>query len=281
MKKKEDSRMIRLMRKNTILTWFIAIILYIVIMIGSYYFDDSDLVEIIAYLLQCLMLGGCLYVIAGSKPFETCRRGTGYVFRKDWPILILPMLFTGIGIISPVKEGTPLHSDWVVRTALGFAVMMLAGLSEELCFRAAACEALLPKLKNTKHPFLFTAVISGLVFGLMHVALEGIDSWMSALLGIMKILTTGLFGASMMILYWKTRNMLAIGLLHGLYDFISSCIEYMFVIEETAEEAAYTGGGIETLIVYLIQMAVNLLVLRAVYRNTGKSADYHHILEEW
>ncbi len=273
--------MVQYLRRHSVLTWFISILLYIVIMIGSMFFEYSDLNSIISYALQCLMLWGCLYVIGGRGPFDKRRKGAGYVFTNGWPVLILPMMFFMMGIISPVTEGTPLNPDWPVRLSAGFIMMMLAGLSEELCFRSAACEALLPKLRNTKHPFILTAVISGLVFGLMHVVLEGIDGWMSVLLGIMKILTTGLFGASMMILYWKSRNVLAIGLLHGLYDFLTSCIDYLFVMEETAEEVSYTGGGMETLIVYLVQLAVNLLVLRAVYKSTGRSGDYQQIMEEW
>lgn len=269
------------MRQNSVLTWFISILLYIAIMFGSWFLDESHLISIIASLIQCLMLCGCLYVISRTKAFEKCRGGTGYVLKNGWPVLILPLAFFCIGLLSPIKEGTPLNPDWPVRVVTGFVEMLLAGLGEELCFRAVACEALLPKLRNTKHPFLFTVLISGIVFGLMHVALEGIDGWMSVLLGFMKILTTGLFGASMMILYWKTRNVLAIGLLHGLYDFFSTFIEYLFAIEVTEEEISYTGGGIETLIVYAIQTAVNLLVLRAVYKNTGRSADYQQILENW
>ncbi len=81
------------------------------------------------------------------------------------------------------------------------ANMFLVGVYEEGCFRACACDALLPALKKTKHPFLLTALISGAVFGYVHVVSADFSDLQQTLQFFLKIINTAVFGAALMLLY--------------------------------------------------------------------------------
>ena len=273
--------MIHFFRKHSVLAWALSVLLYFVILIGFMVLGDSDGISIVSYGVTNLMLCFFLYAVSGRKTFERCSSQTGYVLKNGWPVLIFPFVFFAAGIVGAITNGARLNADWPIRLGTCIVMMMLAGIGEELGFRAVACDALLPKLRNTRRPFLYTAVISGLVFGASHVILGGFDGWLSVVLGILKICTTAVFGATMMILYWKTRNVLAIGLLHGLYDLLPLVYDYLFGTEAAVETAGYTSGDMGSLVIYLIQLAVDLIVLRHIYRKVGTTIDYRHVLEEW
>jgi len=273
--------MIHFFRKHAVFTWALSVLLSFVILIGFMVIGDSDGISMISYCVTNLMLCFFLYAVSGKKTFEGCGSQMGYVLRNGWPVLIFPFIFFAVGIGDAISKGTPLNADWPIRIGTCIILMMLAGLSEELGYRAIACDALLPKLRSTRHPFLYPALISGLVFGVSHVILGGFDGWLSVVLGILKICTTATFGASMMMLYWKTRNVLAIGILHGLYDLLPLVYDYLFVTEKAAETAGYTGGDMGSSVIYLIQLAVDLFVLRYIYRKVGTTINYQQVLEDW
>lgn len=273
--------MIHFFRRHTVLAWALSVLLSFVILIGFMFIGDSDGINILSYCFTNLMLCFFLYAVSGKEPFERCGSQLGYVMKNGWPVLVFPLIFFFFGIVGSFTSDARLNTDWPVRLGMGFLLMMLAGLSEELGFRAVASDALLPRLRNTRHPYLYTAAISGLVFGLCHVILGGFDGWLSVVLGLLKICTTAVFGASMMILYWKTRDVLAIGILHGLYDLLPSIFDCLFVTETAAESAGYTSGDIGSLVIYLIQLAVDLLVLRYMYKKVGTTIDYRAVLGDW
>ncbi len=252
-----------------------------VIMIGFLFVSESDLMSLAGDILTCLMLCISLYAVSGKKTFEHCGDRTGYVFRTGWPILTFTLFFFVVGMGYSIADRLPMNPDWISRLGLTFIMMFFAGVNEELCYRAIASDVLLPRLRNTKHPFLYTAIISGLVFGIVHVFLGEYNSLLSIVLAALKILTTFTFGASLMILYWKTRNVLAIGILHGIYDLLPSITDCLFVTEQAAESTGYTDGDMGSVIVYLIQLAVNLIVLHHIYRKAGTTIDFKKTLEDW
>ncbi|WP_091872186.1 CPBP family intramembrane glutamic endopeptidase [Butyrivibrio sp. INlla16] len=76
---------------------------------------------------------------------------------------------------------------------------------------------------------IFLPALSSLVFGAVHVL--GFDpsspvAWGQA---VAKTLESGVFGLALLILYWKTRNIWACGLAHGLFDFFAGYTEGLFV----------------------------------------------------
>ena len=273
--------MIHFFRKHTVVAGALSVLLSFVILIGFMLIGDSDGINILSYCVTNLMLCFFLYAISGKKTFERCGSQMGYVLRNGWPVLIFPFIFFAFGIVGIFSNGAQMNTNWPIRLGSGIILMMLAGISEELGYRAVACDALLPKLRNTRHPFLYTAAISGVVFGVSHVILGGFDGWLSVVLAVLKVCTTAVFGASMMILYWKTRNVLAIGILHGAYDLLPMIFDYLFVTEAATEYSGYSSGDMGSMVIYLIQLVVDLLVLRHIYKKVGTTINYQEVLKNW
>jgi membrane protease YdiL (CAAX protease family) len=159
--------------------------------------------------------------------------------------------------------------------------MFLVGVYEEGCFRACACDALLPALKNRKHPFLITAIVSGLVFWYVHVVSVDFSDLQQTLQFILKIANTALSGAMFMILYWKTRNLLGLAIVHGLNDFIPSFLYDVFAYANAEDSGSYTSGDMDTMVVYIIQLVFYIVCFIHIYRKVARTIDYKKTLEEW
>lgn len=97
----------------------------------------------------------------------------------------------------------------------------------------------------------------------------------------LKIADMAVYGAAFLIVYWKTRNLLGMAIVHGLNDLIPSITDEIFVMEAAEESAGYTSGSAGTTVVYFIQLAVGVLVLIHVYKKVWKTIDPEKLLEEW
>ena len=196
------------------------------------------------------------------------------------PALIFPGFFALMSIISLIMNKPALYENWLKNIVLLTINMFLVGIYEEGCFRACACDALLPAFKKCRHPFLLTAVISSLLFSYVHVVRVDFSDLQQVIQFTLKILTVAMTGITYMILYCKTRNLLGLAIVHCLNDFLPS---FMFEIFkwENITETGYTSGNSGTTIVYIVQLVFNIACLIYVYRKVGKTIDYRKTLEEW
>lgn len=222
-----------------------------------------------------------LYLISGKKTFTYLNNQTGYTVRTLAPILIFPGIFSLFGVLSWIMDRPPAMPGWSLNFLLAAANMFMVGIYEEGCFRACACDALLPALRKTRHPFLFTALISGLLFGYVHVVSVDFSNLQETLQFVLKIVNLLISGSMYMILYWKTRNLLGLAIVHGLYDFIPDFMNQIFLFPDVENTGSYTTGDVGTTIVYVIQLVFSLLCLLYVYRKVARKLDYKKILEEW
>ena len=129
--------------------------------------------------------------------------------------------------------GVPLVSDWQLILPITAVLLLFIGLFEELCFRVIINEALLYQFRNNKHIFLWIAIISSLLFGWVHVSGVSLDSPIVAAQAVLKILSSGLMGFGLLILYWKTRNFWAISIAHALNDAFPLIVARIFEQEQT------------------------------------------------
>ncbi len=84
-----------------------------------------------------------------------------------------------------------------------------------------------------------------------------------------------------MILYWKTRNLLGLAIIHGLNDFLPDFMNQLFLYKNQDDTGGYVSGDSGTTVVYLIQLIVELLCFIYVYVKVAKTIDYKKTLEEW
>ena len=206
---------------------------------------------------------------------------TWYSIKHLLPTLIFPLVFMLLGVMSYFIDKPQLNPHWVKDLLLFTIDMFLVGIYEEGCFRACANDALLPVFRKLKHPFLLTALISSVIFGYVHVVSVDFSDLQQVLQFFLKIATTGVTGAAYLIIYWKTRNLLAIAIVHFLNDWIPGFFYEIFIWDNIAEIDTYTSGDAGTTILYAVQLAFMLLCLFGVWRRAGKKIDYQKTLEEW
>ena len=265
-----------------VLLWLASVVTMIGLMIGcGRYMDESDLGLFIEFVIIAAATLGFLYLISGKKTFTCLNNKTGYTVKMLLPTLIFSAVFAFFGVVSLFSEKPPLKENWALSLILSAASMFLVGVYEEGCFRACACDALLPALKKTKHPFLWTALISGLLFGYVHVVSVDFTDLQMTLQFILKIVNLLVSGATFMLLYWKTRNLLGLAVVHGLNDFLPEFLARIFQFKDLDNSGTYTNGEISTTVIYGIQLIVEMLCFTYVYKKVAGTIDYEKTLEEW
>lgn len=270
-------------KKNliNILLWLASVVSMIGIMIlSSRLFEENNVELLIEFTIIAIVTLIYLYLISGKKTFSYLGNQTGYAIKLLFPTLIFSIFFMLLGVLSVFLEKPDLNPNWIRDLLIASASMFLVGVYEEGCFRACACDALLPALKNWKHPFFLTAIISGLVFGYVHVVSVDFSDLQQVLQFILKIVNLLVNGAAYMLVYWKTRNLLALAIVHGLNDFIPDFLNQIFLFQ-IDDSGTYVTGDVGTTIVYSIQLVVGIICLIHVYRRVNKDIDYPKTLQEW
>ena len=140
---------------------------------------------------------------------------------------------------------------------------------------------MLPLLRKFRHPFFLTALISSLLFGYMHVMDVDWSNFQQVLQFFLKIAATGVSGATYMLAYYVTRDLLGVGIIHFLNDFLPSFFEYLFIWKDLPDESTYTTGNIETTFLYIMQTAIEIYILIHIYKKTWPGFDHKKALEEW
>lgn len=262
--------------------WAAAILSMIGIMVsGIEFFHDENLDLLIEFTLITIVGFIYLFMISGKKTFTFFGNSLGYTIRILLPTLIFSFIFFCFGVISFFSERPPLNPDWLKNLLLSALNMFLVGIYEETYFRSCATDSLLPLFRKLKHPFFLTAVVAGLVFGYVHVVSVDFSDLQQVLQFVLKIATTGLTGITYMLVYFKTRNLLGIGIIHGLNDFIPDLLYQIFLWKSVDNSTSYTTGDSGTTIVYAVQLVFELLIFIQIYKKVAKTIDYQKTLEEW
>ena len=223
-----------------------------------------------------------VYLISGEKSFKDCHTTTGYVVK--WGILtLIPELLLLLGVVYALIAGELAAAPgWAIRVLLAVIATLFVGLFEELTFRVMIGDALLYGFRNNKHIFVWIAVISSFVFGVVHVLGPNMFAPQAITGTILKALSTGLGGLCWLILYWKTRNIWGIALIHALCDFgtffqsaVSEGVANLGGAENYSE-AGVLGNGL-----YLFQIVCSLVAVIILWKKVGKTIDFEEIRQTW
>ncbi len=246
---------------------------------------EMDTIGKVAFLriILTMAMSMFVYLISGEKSFENCHTTTGYMVK--WGVLtIIPNLLLFLLIVLSLISGkNAIAAGWQVRVLLAVIAVVFVGLFEELTFRVLINDALLYSFRNNKHIFLWIAIISSLVFGAVHVITGSIFTDSEVLISaILKTLSVGIEGLCLLILYWKTRNIWGIALIHALCDFpsffSSALTETKFSIGGADN---YTGVGAIGDGMYLIQIAFSIIAVIILWNKVGKTIDFEEIRKNW
>ena len=265
------------LKKHPLITATIAIV-YVMVCLKSIKTEG----HFQGFLLRTLFTGSAiffLYQISGDKTLTASYNDTWYVIKVGIGFWVMAIPLGIIGLMAnsdqPVWDNIPLH---IVITLLFY---LSVGLFEEMTFRALVNDAIIYQFRDKKHVFIWSALISSLVFGAVHVVGFNFGSFIEIAQGIGKTLQAGVFGLSLLFLYWKTRNIWACGVVHGIYDFFLSLTDCFYNSPPKATYVMTGERGRITLIVYIVFTLINLFIFYLIYRKIGKKIDYKKIREEW
>lgn len=147
----------------------------------------------------------------------------------------------------------------LVRTApqdfiLFFLYCMLIGLFEEIVFRGVIFGVLAGVFSKDRKGFLWTYVVSSLVFGISHI-FNGFSGATFLQIGY-TILTGGLFAFCLI----KTKNLLCCALVHGLFNFAGT----LFDVQGLGSGIVFDLGTVITMAV--VSVAVGVFVLYKTWK---------------
>ena len=273
---------IEFMKKSPLITAALCIV-YIVVCFKTVHTDTNFQFFIVRTML-CGAVCFFLYQISGDKTLASCYVSTGYVILNSMGFLVMSLIMGSVLLLSNIEEQVPLNDNPVLGLIIVFFMFISVGLFEELAFRAVINDAIIYKFREKKYVFVLSAVVSSLVFGAAHIVGEfdatSAIAWGQA---VAKTLESGVFGLALLILYWKTRNIWACGVAHGLFDFFAGYTEGLFVPMKTSGSSYINTGedGLQILITYFVIAAINVVLTFIVWKRVGKTIDFEKIRREW
>ena len=230
-------------------------------------------------------MAGFLYLISGSKTFEKSLLQTGYVVSTLRLILIYSALMGAVRLFMYYSaDGWNFAEGWPGRLAACLLLMASVGLFEEHMCRAVLCDALIYQFRNFKGVFVLTGIVVSLVFGWLHVAGAPIRTPLMLAQAALKTASTGMIGLSLLMMYWKTRDILACSLVHALFDFIIACPAVLYGRWDLQQVGNYVlegSQGLAVAAVLILDFVVELVIAVRVWRKVMGTIDFEEMRREW
>lgn len=158
------------------------------------------------------------------------RRGSS--FTNCLLVSIVPLALTIASLVAQISAAMESNSQFqpFAVIVVYMAAMMMIGIAEELMGRALVGETLLEHFGTGSLSSVWkAAVISGLIFGLLHLTnLMSVTSVKGVLIQAASAFTGGLMYAA---IYYRTGNIWATVILHGLNDIAAGIGAGMFTYE--------------------------------------------------
>ena len=223
-----------------------------------------------------------LYLISGEKTIEKSDKRIGYTFKHLLGFLLYALILGAMSVFAKLTDGAP-ESGVLLRLVTILVMTLFVGIFEELCFRAILNDAIVYRFRDSKGVFAVSAVVSALIFGAMHVVGSPLSSVLDWAQAVMKTLSCAVMGIAFLILYWKTRNVFAIGLVHGLYDFLGAASLILGGPARIGAGNYVLQGeeGIRGLVTLGLQLIVGVALTLLVWKKVGKTIDFKALRENW
>lgn len=166
-----------------------------------------------------ICLGGKSWLVFNKDSFKKS-------FKTTLPLVIINVVL-GIGLVilglavSYSNGGTGPSSDYLLRLALSFVLMLLVGINEELIFRGLALGGFLLWFGKKKNGVLIASIISSIIFGYIHVMVEiDFTTMLSVITGLLKTLETAMFGFIFCRAILENKNYWGAIIAHAIFDWV-------------------------------------------------------------
>ena len=149
----------------------------------------------------------------------------------------------------------------------------LVGIAEEFLCRGWLLNEFLERYGNTKKGIWASIIISGVIFGIMHIGnyINGGELWGT----VTQILSAAATGIFLGVIYYRTKNIWATVALHGLWDF-SLFLSELAPIEEMQPDVS---TGVLGVVVGVILAFAELINLKPYLKNISAKIKFGEILK--
>ena len=235
-------------------------------------------------LILSFAAGAFLYLITKERSFEkSTLKSSGYTIKR---LLAFVIFSFALGVMLffyyMLYQKIALEPAWYLNILTTAFFCLGVGLFEELIFRAVLNDAIICQFRKSKGVFLVAAIVPSFIFGYVHVIREDITNPELILPIALKTLSTGMMGVALTFLYWKTRNIVGIAMVHAIYDF---CPIAPTVIFQTGQElgnyASTADGKGQPVVWYVVQIVLEAIVLICLWKKVVKTIDFKKMREEW
>ena len=228
--------------------------------------------------------GAFLYLISKERTFEkSTLKSLGYTFKH---LLAFVIFSFSLGVMLffyyMSYQKCPVNPTWYLEVIFTAFFCLGVGIFEELIFRAVLNDAIICQFRKSKCVFVVAAIVPSFIFGYVHVIQEDITNPELLLPIALKTLSTGLMGVALTFLYWKTRNIIGVAIVHAVYDFFPIVPTMIFQSgQELGNYASSADGKGQPVVWYVVQIVLEAVVLICLWKKVVKTIDFKKMREEW
>lgn len=212
--------------------------------------------------IRAVVIFAVTYLFMGKEKVSFSTKGFGYAFRFLRRYLILMTIIAAITAVITVLQYVVLGTGAPYQL-ISFINMLIMGLCvgivEEFIFRGLIFGGLLQKLGNSKKSIILAAVISGLLFGVLHVLSDILAGEVTTIEAVttagFKTIQCAIFGVILAFVYYKTRNLFAVAAVHSLDDFM------LFIATNVGNDAGSNYVSSTDIVVPVIGYTIYTLIL--------------------
>ena len=273
------TRFLNFLRKQPLLTGVLA---FVLVQLATTIPHPTYGNTCVLRLLECGVMLFLLYLISGEKSVFSDNNEIGYTFRRLMGFFIFGLVCGGINLVVQSKNG--IEAGLPLRVVTLLLMFLFSCLFEELCFRAVMNDAIVYQFREYKHVFVLSAIVSSVVFGLVHVMGDSLTNAMEWAQFLLKTIASAISGFAFLVLYWKTRNIWAVALAHAFYDILTQLALIIVGQSSSLGVGSYVLSGQKGIIAictYLLQIVITGLITLRIWKKVGKTIDFEAMRRTW
>lgn len=196
----------------------------VLVCFGLYTFVPAA--DLLGLFLQTLILGVfilcCLFVWNPASCIAPTTTNTVFTFRKTAYLLALALTFGAVSTVLIFIFQLNIELSQLRYIPLLFLCCLFTGIFEESLFRGLFFPFFAHELRHRQHGITLAALASALLFGFLHVSGDLATSNMTDIIiiaqALMKTAQASIFGFFMAALFFTTKNIWTVAVVHGLYN---------------------------------------------------------------
>ena len=190
--------------------------------------------------------------------------------KLGWPLLAIAGIYMVLNIVYGIIES----ANFNIPTILNLATFcLLIGITEEFLCRGWLLNEFLERFSNSKKNIVLSIILSSLVFGLMHIV--NIGAGQTIVETIIQIINATFLGVFFALIYFKTKNIWSVVLIHAIWDFgvmLGDSTKLVDCVPGTITNSIFIYYCVVALIIVIAASGISYWIYKQTPLNEGKSS---------